>query len=147
MQRTTTLCVYLGPSVPTWDRIWAAFFGSTMRTCSKCFRVCCLSFCSARTYFFSMLNTWRGCGGKKRKQISRFVQNIASSKGFGSEVPLIHPMIWKDWESSFCNSLFYTILPLFLMGNYLVHWPPLFLIEYLASDMCDACSPKSILSS
>lgn len=44
----------------TWDLIWAAFFGSTIRTCSKCLRVCCLSFCSARTYFFSMLNTWRG---------------------------------------------------------------------------------------
>lgn len=51
-------------SALTWDRICAAFLGSTMRTCSKCLRVCCLSFCSARTYFFSMLNTWWGCGGK-----------------------------------------------------------------------------------
>lgn len=60
-------CTWWPHSVLTWDRIWAAFFGSTMRTCSKCFRVCCLSFCSARTYFFSMLNTWRGCCEKKKK--------------------------------------------------------------------------------
>lgn len=47
--------------ISTWGLIWAAFLGSTMRTCSKCLRVCCLSFCSARTYFFSRLKTWRGC--------------------------------------------------------------------------------------
>lgn len=45
---------------PTWGLICAAFLGSTMRTCSKCLRVCCRSFCSARTYFFSRLKTWRG---------------------------------------------------------------------------------------
>lgn len=47
-------------SVATWGLICAAFLGSTMRTCSKCLRVCCLSFCSARTYFFNRLKTWRG---------------------------------------------------------------------------------------
>lgn len=72
----------------TWDRICAAFLGSTMRTCSKCLRVCCLSFCSARTYFFSMLNTWWGCGENRKEMSFTFVWDITPCTGIQAKGPM-----------------------------------------------------------
>ena len=102
-----------------------------MRTCSKCFRVCCLSFCSARTYFFSMLNTWRGCRGqkwkkkkKKKKKCSDWSKILLFLNALGSEGPQIHPLIGKHCPFFFfCNFPFKQFsTPLFL-GNSLFNWP------------------------
>lgn len=65
----------------TWGLICAAFLGSTMRTCSKCLRVCCLSFCSARTYFFSRLKTWRGYKRRTERR-RRLVESRGRTGGY-----------------------------------------------------------------
>lgn len=68
-----------------------------MRTCSKCLRVCCLSFCSARTYFFSMLNTWRGYGEETGKKSVQFRKTHIS-------VPYLGGVPQNTWPARTCKS-------------------------------------------
>lgn len=91
----------------TWGLIWAAFLGSTMRTCSKCLSVCCRSFCSARTYFFSRLKTWWGWEEEERRHIKpypsqKLLFHISNKKRIytliipGQKTYNVLWVLWKD---------------------------------------------------